>query len=77
MKDQTSPGIAVQLANTLKKQKETHRCERCGERLKATAVVWLEFSTTDGKYYTEIPKGHVSQGMFAFGKICAKNQLID
>lgn len=49
------------------------RCERCGEALKN--IVWLELSNTDGKYYSEIPAGHVSQGCFAFGTTCAKSQL--
>jgi len=52
---------------------ERSRCERCGEILKK--VIWLEFSNTDGLYYTDIPDGHVSQGIFPFGSSCAKTQL--
>jgi hypothetical protein len=50
-------------------------CERCNERLNPKTAVWLELSNTDGKYYTEIPKGHISQGVFSFGKACAKTEL--
>lgn len=49
------------------------KCERCGEILKS--VKWLEFSHTDGNYYPEIPKGHVSQGFFPFGTTCATAQI--
>jgi hypothetical protein len=51
------------------------RCERCGEILNPDRAVWLELSQTDGKYYVEIPKDHVSQGGFSFGSACAKTQL--
>jgi hypothetical protein len=50
-------------------------CERCGERLNPKKAVWLEFSTTDGNYYTSIPEGHLSQGLFSFGSACSKTQL--
>ncbi len=48
------------------------RCERCSERLNPKTLVWLELSQTDGKYYRQIPEGHVSQGAFTFGSACAK-----
>jgi hypothetical protein len=51
------------------------RCERCGEILIAKRVVWLELSITDGKYYRNIPEGHISQGGFPFGSTCAEKQI--
>jgi hypothetical protein len=51
---------------------ETLKCERCGKVLDPRKAVWLELSNTDGKYYQEIPAGHVSQGAFCFGKDCAE-----
>ncbi|MFA5151287.1 MAG: hypothetical protein WC554_01880 [Clostridia bacterium] len=51
------------------------RCERCGEILKPEKVIWLEFSNTDSNYYVQIPKKHISQGLFSFGSKCAINQL--
>ncbi len=56
-------------------EKEAIYCERCNEKLNPKTAVWLELSQTDGKYYTEIPVDHVSQGGFSFGKACAKTQL--
>jgi hypothetical protein len=50
-------------------------CERCGDKLNPKTAVWLELSSTDGNYYTEIPPGHDSQGGFSFGKACAKTEL--
>ncbi len=52
-------------------------CERCNQILNPETAVWLELSNTDGKYYPEghLPKGHVSQGGFSFGKACAVTQL--
>ena len=50
------------------------RCERCNEILNPAAVVWLELSQTNGRYYVTLPKGHVSQGSFPFGRTCAKSQ---
>ncbi|MFA5420252.1 MAG: hypothetical protein WC341_17495 [Bacteroidales bacterium] len=54
---------------------EIIRCERCGEILKPERIVWLELSQTDGKYYKDVPGGHVSQGAFPFGSQCAKIEL--
>jgi hypothetical protein len=51
------------------------RCERCNERLNPKTAVWLELSMTDGKYYKQIPEGHLSQGGFSFGIACSKTQL--
>lgn len=51
------------------------KCEKCGETLTPSKVKWLELSQTDGKYYTAIPAGHISQGSFPFGSACAKSQL--
>jgi len=50
-------------------------CERCGQPLNSKRVVWLELSETDGRYYTKIPEGHISQGGFTFGKACSIKQL--
>jgi hypothetical protein len=50
-------------------------CERCDEELNPERVVWLELSNTDGKYYKNIPEGHISQGSFGFGISCSKTQL--
>jgi hypothetical protein len=50
-------------------------CERCGQLLNNKRVVWLELSETDGRYYKEIPEGHISQGGFTFGKACSIAQL--
>jgi hypothetical protein len=51
------------------------RCEKCGEVLKPKNIKWLELSITDGNYYTELPKGHESQGAFPFGTTCATSQI--
>lgn len=51
------------------------RCERCGEILNPKKAKWLELSNTDGNYYVEVPKGHISQGGFSFGTACATNQI--
>lgn len=52
---------------------DQHYCELCNEPLKAENIVWMELSNTDGLYYRdEIPKGHKSQGSFAFGSSCWK-----
>lgn len=56
-------------------KEEIIKCERCGEKLNPKKVKWLELSQTDGNYYHEIPKGHISQGSFPFGTSCATNQL--
>jgi hypothetical protein len=52
---------------------EKIKCERCGQVLKS--IKWLELSQTDGNYYLEIPKGHISQGLFSFGTACAADQI--
>jgi hypothetical protein len=54
---------------------EVIRCERCQEKLNPKTAVWLELSQTDGKYYKQIPEGHLSQGGFSFGVACSKTQL--
>ena len=53
------------------------RCERCEKILNPKNLVWLEYSHTDGNYYKpdEFPKNHISQGIFTFGKDCAKIEL--
>ena len=51
------------------------RCEKCNELLDSKKAKWLEFSITDGNYYTTLPKGHISQGWFSFGTICATKQI--
>ena len=51
-------------------------CERCEYHdIHPKKAVWLELSNTDGKYYLELPEGHISQGAFPFGTGCAKTQL--
>jgi len=52
-----------------------HYCENCGRKLIDSKIVWLELSNTDSEYYLEIPEGHISQGLFAFGPDCAKNEI--
>lgn len=54
---------------------ETIYCEHCNKKLNPSRVVWLELSNTDGNYYNEIPKDHISQGAFSFGPDCAKKLL--
>lgn len=58
---------------------KVHRCERCNEKLNPKKIVWLELSQTNGYYYEydHLPEGHISQGGFVFGSICAKNELIE
>lgn len=51
------------------------KCTRCGEILKAKSVKILELSQTDGMYYHNLPKGHISQGGFVFGTRCATIEL--
>lgn len=50
-------------------------CECCEKPIKKGRAVWLELSITDGEFHKEIPKGHMSQGMFSFGSTCAKKEL--
>lgn len=61
----------------MKEQKKLDKiqCERCGEILNPKTVKWLELSNTDGRYYPSIPDDHISQGLFSFGRACAKTQL--
>lgn len=54
---------------------EVIKCERCGEKLNPKKVKWLEFSNTDGNYYTTLPSNHKSQGAFPFGTACATTQI--
>jgi len=57
---------------------EIIRCERCGEILQPERVMWLELSNTDGRYYyCGFPIGHLSQGSFPFGVICAQIQILE
>lgn len=52
-------------------------CTRCGAKIKdgVKNIKWLELSHTDGRYYHNLPEGHVSQGGFPFGTSCATTQL--
>jgi len=51
-------------------------CERCGEKLKEGNIEWLELSnTTNIWHWHKVPEHEVSQGMFAFGKTCAKRVI--
>jgi len=54
---------------------EIIKCERCGEVLNPKKAKWLELSNTDGNYYVQIPKDHISQGCFSFGTTCATNVI--
>jgi hypothetical protein len=56
-------------------EKSIIKCERCGQVLNPKKIKWLELSNTDGNYYVEIPKGHISQGSFSFGTDCATEQI--
>lgn len=55
----------------------TIKCTRCGKELKGEDPIILELSNTDGHYYQEIPKDHVSQGGFPFGTKCAVLECLD
>jgi hypothetical protein len=57
------------------KKRSLIRCTECGDILTSKKIVWLELSNSDGNYYREIPKGHVSQGGFPFGTTCSKKVL--
>jgi hypothetical protein len=59
----------------MKKTDTKIRCTRCDEVLNPNKVEWRELSNTDGKYYVNLPEGHISQGGFPFGTACAKTQL--
>ena len=53
-----------------------HRtCERCGKR-HLGEFVYLELNQRTGRYYLPgyVPEVH-SQGLFPFGRTCARNQL--
>lgn len=53
------------------KNKKVFKCYRCGEILNPIKMKCLELSNSDGNFYVEIPKGHISQGGFNFGTKCA------
>lgn len=57
--------------------KKQVKCERCGEMLNASRVVFLELEQNTGLYYRihDFPTNGVSQGLFPFGKACAHFQL--
>lgn len=61
----------------MREKTQTIWCERCQRRLNPAKAVWLELSNTNGQYYEDIPKGHVSQGAFPFGLACAEAQLLE
>ena len=55
---------------------EIKRCYQCGKVLSDKhKPASLELSNTDGKWYENIPKGHISQGWFYFGSTCVKRVL--
>jgi len=64
--------INFEYYNTMTNKKIFERCTRCHTAIKPGSEVWLELSNTDGKYYEELPEGHVSQGVFPFGYYCYK-----
>jgi hypothetical protein len=76
MSNKESQAMSKFVLQFLSKQ-EKLKCERCGKILDPRKAVWLELSNTDGRYYLEIPKGHISQGGFCFGKDCAKIEMAD
>lgn len=67
--------VGCRIAMIWMKEAEPIYCENCEKKLDPIKAVWLELSNTDGMYYTEIPKGHESQGCFTFGSACAKKEL--
>jgi len=50
-------------------------CERCKRALIPEKALYLELDEDTGLYHTRIPKGHNSQGMFAFGADCEAIEL--
>lgn len=52
-------------------------CQRCGKRHLA-AFVWLELNTRTGQYAEPgtVPAND-SQGLFRFGRACARRQLAE
>jgi hypothetical protein len=52
----------------------SERCTRCGELL--DKPVWLELNWTTNLYSDKAVADHESQGMFPFGKACAKAVLM-
>lgn len=52
-------------------------CQECGATLTGK-VIWLELDQDTNKfYYNKIPEGHNSQGLFPFGRDCAKKVRSD
>jgi hypothetical protein len=72
----TSQSINESLRASAIERKETHHCERCGDRLDNEKAVWLEMNTQTGRYYEcgTVPET-ASQGCFAFGSACARAVL--
>lgn len=66
--------LHLKIAKKLTTEKK-EQCERCKKQLEGKETVWLELSQTDGNYYMDLPKEHVSQGAFHFGDDCARLQL--
>lgn len=56
-------------------KKDLIRCTECNEVITSNKIIWLELSNTDGNYYKELPKDHVSQGGFPFGLTCSKKTI--
>jgi hypothetical protein len=55
---------------------EKYYCDRCGEKLDPSKIVWLELDQDTGRYTDQpLPEGHESQGGFSFGRACAKAVL--
>ena len=50
-------------------------CVECGKDLKEKDIVWLELNMDTGQYSKERLPENISQGMFEFGKTCAKKVL--
>lgn len=63
-------------AAALAKIVEEFFCERCGEKINPSTMVWLELNQMTGQYHraNEVP-AEESQGWFTFGKSCAKAVL--
>ena len=47
------------------------QCECCGDDLVPGRAIWLERSQLDGRYYTDLPAGHASDGAYPFRRLCA------
>lgn len=56
--------------------KKEHTCQRCGKQ-HLSEFTWLELNTYTNRYHRpeKLPIAGLSQGLFPFGRACAKAQL--